>query len=316
MKVAFMGTPEFAAFCLKALLESRHQVLGVVTQLDRPRGRGKKLAFSPVKELALKQGLPVLQPFNLADPAFLGILKRWEPQAIAVVAFGRLLPPAVLSLPPYGCINVHASLLPRYRGAAPIQRAIMNGERETGVTTMYMVEKLDAGDIILQEKVAIPPEMTAGELEQELAELGARLLVHTLDLIEAGQAPRIPQNEELATYAPPLRPEEERINWEEEAVKIVDRIRGLSPLPGAYTLREGERLKIYRARVWKGGEKDKDLPEGRPGQVTAVFPQEGFLVRAGEGEVLILEVQPPGKRIMSAVEYLRGYRLKAGEYLG
>ena len=309
-----MGTPEFAAFCLKALLESRHQVLGVVTQLDRPRGRGKKLAFSPVKELALKQGLPVLQPFNLADPAFLGILKRWEPQAIAVVAFGRLLPPAVLSLPPYGCINVHASLLPRYRGAAPIQRAIMNGEKETGVTTMYMVEKLDAGDIILQEKVSIPPEMTAGELEQELAARGARLLVRTLDLIESGQAPRIPQNEELATYAPPLRPEEERINWEEEAAKIVDHVRGLSPLPGAYTLRGGERLKVYRARVWEG--EKEDLPKGRPGQVTAVFPREGFLVRAGEGEVLILEVQPPGKRIMSAVEYLRGYHLQVGEYLG
>lgn len=311
-----MGTPEFAASCLRALLESRHLVVGVVTQMDRPRGRGKKLAFSPVKELALKQGLPVLQPSNLKDPEFLSILQEWDPEAIVVAAFGRLLPPAVLSLPPYGCINVHASLLPRYRGAAPIQRAIMNGEKETGVTTMYMVEKLDAGDIILQQKVSIPPEMTAGELERELASLGAGLLVRTLDLIEVGQAPRIPQNEELATYAPPLTPEEEKINWAEEAVKIVNHIRGLSPLPGAYTLREGERLKIYRARVWDGEKKDKEILQGRPGQITAIFPQEGFLVQAGEGEVLILEVQPPGKRVMSAAEYLRGYRLKAGEYLG
>lgn len=308
-----MGTPEFAASCLRALLESRHRVVGVVTQVDRPRGRGKKLAFSPVKELALKQGLPVLQPSSLKDLEFLRTLREWGPEAIVVAAFGRLLPPVVLSLPPYGCINVHASLLPRYRGAAPIQRAIMNGEKDTGVTTMYMVEKLDAGDIILQEKVAIPPEMTAGELEQELACLGARLLVRTLDLIENGQAPRIPQNEELATYAPPLTPEEEKIDWTKEAVKIVNHIRGLSPVPGAYTLRGEERLKIYRARVWQG---DKKIFEGKPGQVTAVFPQEGFLVQTGEGEVLILEVQPPGKRVMSAAEYLRGYRLKAGEYLG
>ncbi|MGI9952328.1 methionyl-tRNA formyltransferase [Moorellaceae bacterium AZ2] len=309
-----MGTPQFAAVSLQALLDSSHRIVGVVTQPDRPKGRGRKVVFSPVKEIALEHALPLLQPRDLKDPQFLAALDGWGPELIVVVAFGRLLPPAVLNLPPRGCINLHASLLPRYRGAAPIQRAIINGEKETGVTTMYMVEKLDAGDIILQERVDIPPEMTAGELHDELAALGARLLVRTVDLLEAGQAPRFPQEERLATYAPPLRPEEEEIKWQKKADKIVNLIRGMNPLPGAFTWREGQRLKIYRARVME--ERGGRAGGARPGEVVAIRPQEGFVVQAGQGQVLITEVQPSGKRIMTAAEYLRGYPLKVGERLG
>lgn len=309
-----MGTPEFAAVSLKALLESRHEVVGVVTQPDRPKGRGQKVAFSPVKELALKHNLPVLQPVDLKEPEFLKTLASWEADLIVVVAFGRLLSASILNLPPLGCINLHASLLPRYRGATPIQRAIINGEKETGVTTMYMTEKLDAGDIILQERVAIHPEMTAGELHDVLAALGAHLLVRTTDLIEAGQAPRIPQEEARASYAPPIRPEEEEINWEEKAERIVNLIRGMNPIPGAYTWRKGQRLKIYRARIVEEG--DKEGGKAVPGEVVAILPRQGFIVQAGEGQVLVTEVQPPGKRLMTAAEYLRGYSLKVGERLG
>ncbi|MGB9660626.1 MAG: methionyl-tRNA formyltransferase [Moorellaceae bacterium] len=314
MRLIFMGTPQFAAISLKALLESRHEVVGVVTRPDRPRGRGQRVVFSPVKELALSRGLPILQPNDLKDPEFLDALAGLGAEVIVVVAFGRLLPPAVLHLPPLGCINLHASLLPRYRGAAPIQRAIINGEQETGVTTMYMVEQLDAGDIILQEPVAIRPEMTAGELHDILAAVGARLLVQTIDLIEAGMAPRHPQEEALATYAPPLLPEEEEISWEQEAERIVNLVRGLNPFPGAYTWWEGKRLKIYRARVV--GKAEEAGGRAVPGEVVAVRPQEGFVVQAGQGQVLVTEVQPPGKRIMAAAEYLRGYPLKVGERLG
>ncbi|GFN24023.1 methionyl-tRNA formyltransferase [Thermanaeromonas sp. C210] len=312
--MVFMGTPQFAAVSLQALLDSSHRVVGVVTQPDRPRGRGRKMAFSPVKEKALEYGLPLLQPRDLKDPEFLAALGSWEPELTVVVAFGRLLPRAVLNLPPRGCINLHASLLPRYRGAAPIQRAIMGGEKVTGVTTIYMTEELDAGDIILQERVDIPPEMTAGELHDELAVVGARLLVRTVDLIAAGRAPRFPQEDGQATYAPPLKPEEEEIKWQERADKIVNLIRGMNPLPGAFTWREGRRLKIFGARVLE--DEGESSVGGRPGEVVAVRPREGFVVQAGQGQVLITAVQPPGKRIMTAVEYLRGYPLKVGEQLG
>ncbi|HBT46983.1 MAG TPA: methionyl-tRNA formyltransferase [Peptococcaceae bacterium] len=314
MRLVFMGTPQFAAVSLQALLESSHRLVGVVTRPDRPRGRGRKMAFSAVKEVALEHGLPLLQPRDLKDPEFLAALAGWEPELIVVVAFGRLLPSEVLNLPSRGCVNLHASLLPRYRGAAPIQRVIMEGERETGVTTMYMTEELDAGDIILQEKVEIPPEMTAGELHDELAVVGARLLVRTVELIAAGRAPRFPQEEAKATYAPPLKPEEEEIKWQEKAERIVNLIRGMNPLPGAFTWREGRRLKIFGARVLEDGE---GVPvNGRPGEVVAVRPREGFVVQAGRGRVLVTAVQPPGKRIMTAEEYLRGHPLKVGERLG
>ncbi|WP_406678233.1 methionyl-tRNA formyltransferase [Moorella sp. ACPs] len=309
MRLVFMGTPEFAVPSLKALLNSSHEITGVVTQPDRPRGRGKKLQPPPVKEAAAVAGLPVSQPIAMKEKEFLTRLKQWQPEVIVVVAFGRILPREILDLPSKGCINLHASLLPRYRGAAPIHRAVMNGETETGVTTMWMVPQLDAGDIILQEKLPIGPDATTGEIHDRLAVMGAELLEHTLDLVAAGQAPRQPQDEALATYAPPLKPEEEMINWAQPADNIYNLIRGLNPWPGAYTLRAGERLKVYGARILDAA------ATGVPGQVVAVTG-EGFVVQAGRGRLLITAVQPQGKRIMPADAYLRGYPLATGEVLG
>ncbi|WP_258359450.1 methionyl-tRNA formyltransferase [Moorella sulfitireducens (nom. illeg.)] len=309
MRLVFMGTPDFAVPSLKALLGSRHEITGVVTQPDRPRGRGKKLQPPPVKEVAAAAGLPVCQPANMKEGEFLTLLKEWRPEVIVVVAFGRILPQEILDLPLKGCINLHASLLPRYRGAAPIHRAVMNGETETGVTTMWMVSRLDAGDIILQEKLSIGPDATTGEIHDRLAVMGAGLLENTLDLVAASRAPRQPQDEALATYAPPLRPEEEMINWEQPAETIYNLIRGLNPWPGAYTLRAGERLKVYGARILDAA------AAGVPGQVVAVTG-EGFVVQAGRGRLLITAVQPQGKKIMPADAYLRGYPLTMGEVLG
>ncbi|CEP69450.1 Methionyl-tRNA formyltransferase [Moorella glycerini] len=309
MRLVFMGTPDFAVPSLKALLNSGHEIAGVVTQPDRPRGRGKKLQPPPVKETALAAGLPVSQPAAMKEEEFLTRLQQWQPEVIVVVAFGRILPQEILDLPEKGCINLHASLLPRYRGAAPIHRAVMNGEKETGVTTMWMVPQLDAGDIILQEKLPIGPDATTGEIHDRLAILGAELLVHTLDLVATGRAPRQPQDDALATYAPPLQPDEEKINWERPAGKIYNLIRGLNPWPGAYTLRAGERLKVYGARILD------EATTGVPGQVVAVT-SEGFVVQAGRGKLLITTVQPQGKKIMPADAYLRGYPLATGEVLG
>ncbi|OIQ11263.1 methionyl-tRNA formyltransferase [Neomoorella thermoacetica] len=309
MRLVFMGTPDFAVPSLQALVAAGHEFAAVITQPDRPRGRGKKLLPPPVKSTALAAGLPVRQPSDMKDREFLEDLRLLQPELIVVVAFGRILSREILDLPARGCVNLHASLLPRYRGAAPIHRAVMNGEVETGVTTMWMAPQLDAGDIILQEKLPIPPEATTGEIHDRLAEVGAGLLVHTLELIAAGRAPRLPQDEALATYAPPLKPEEEVIHWEQPAQVIYNQIRGLNPLPGAYTLRSGERLKIYGARL------TDPYAIGRAGRVVEVV-REGFVVQAGTGRVLVTSVQPPGKKIMPASAYLQGYPMVPGEILG
>lgn len=310
MRLIFMGTPEFAVAALKALLGAGEDIVGVVTQPDRPRGRGKRLAPPPVKQAALAAGLEVIQPGSLQDKGFLDKLGTWQPEVIIAAAYGRILPEPVLKLPPGGCINLHASLLPRYRGAAPIQRAIMAGESETGVTTIYMAPELDSGDIILQERAVIGPQETAGELHDRLAALGADLLVETLKLVAAGRAPRLPQVEDEATYAPLLKPEEEVVDWSREAAAVVNHIRGLSPQPGAYTLRAQERLKIYRAHL------DSSIGRGVPGKVLVVLPGGGFRVQAGAGQVMVTEVQPSGKKPMPASAYIRGYRLEPGEVLG
>lgn len=307
MRLVFMGTPDFAVPSLKALVNSYHEILGVVTQPDRPRGRGQKPMPPPVKVTASAAGLPVTQP--VSNEELLAGLQHWLPEVIVVVAFGRILPQSILDLPATGCINLHASLLPRYRGAAPIHRAVMNGETETGVTTMWITAQMDAGDIILQERLPISPTATTGEIHDRLATIGAELLVHTLNLVAAGRAPRQPQDEALATYAPPLKPEEEKINWEQPAEVIYNHIRGLNPWPGAYTMHSAGRLKVYGAKIV-----DK-LTRGVPGQVVSVTGG-GFVVQTGKGQVLITEVQPPGKKIMAASAYLQGYPLAVGEVLG
>ncbi|GAW91424.1 methionyl-tRNA formyltransferase [Calderihabitans maritimus] len=314
MRVVFMGTPDFAVPSLQALQESKHEIVGVVTQPDRPRGRGRKLAAQPVKELALKYKLPVIQPEKVGSEETIETLKQWNPQLIVVVAFGQILPLKVLQLPPAGCINVHASLLPKYRGAAPIHRAIINGEKETGITTMFMDEGLDTGDIILQEAIPIPAQATAGEIHDRLATLGAEVLLRSITLIEEGRAPRIPQDESQATYAPPLTRRDELIDWHRRAEEIVNQVRGMNPWPGAYTtFRDNEILKIWRAEVI-------ERPSGRrkviPGQLIGI-EERGFIVATGhDGSVMVTEVQRRGKKKMPAADFLRGCRMEPGMILG
>src|SRR5512147_571289 len=235
MRIVFMGTPDFAVPSLEALLKSPDEVVGVVTQPDRPKGRGQVLTPSPVKQVALREHIPILQPTKMKDPDFLAALGAWKPDLIAVAAFGRILPPVILSLPPKGCINVHGSLLPKYRGAGPIQWAIINGETETGITTMLMDEGMDTGAMLLQEKIAIAPDDTAGSLSPRLAEVGGRLLVETLARLKAGTVVPQVQDHAQATMAPLLKKEDGAINWTVSATAIANRVRGLTPWPGAYT---------------------------------------------------------------------------------
>ncbi|GAW30110.1 MULTISPECIES: methionyl-tRNA formyltransferase [unclassified Carboxydocella] len=308
MRIVFMGTPDFAVPSLLALDQPGWQVVGVVTQPDRPRGRGQKVSFSPVKEAALSRGWPVFQPLKVKDENFLAELEELRPDAIVVVAYGQILPEKILQLPPLGCINVHASLLPRYRGAAPIQWAIINGEQETGITTMYMSRELDAGDMILKAKVPIKDTDTFGTLHDRLATLGAELLVQTLTQIEQGQAPREPQDHSRATYAPMLNRETERINWGAGGQQIVNLIRGLNPWPGAYTLWEGNPLKIWQARFEPG------TPLADPGTVVELRT-EGPVVAAGDGHLVLTQLQPAGSRAMTGADFLRGRKLQAGTKL-
>ncbi len=296
MRIVFMGTPDFAEASLRALLEAGREIVGVFTQPDRPKGRGHQLLPPPVKTLALAHGLPVFQPAGMRDPGALEALRALAPDLIVVVAYGQILPKAVLALPEKGCINLHASLLPAYRGAGPIQWSVLNGEKKTGVTTMYMAEGLDTGDKILWEETPIGPDETAGELFDRLAVLGAALLVRTIDRIEAGTAPRIPQGEEGVSWAPMLDKSLSRVDFTWTAEAVHNRVRGLSPWPAAVTRDGGQDLKIYRTRLADG--------KGEPGEV---LDDARLIVACGEGAVELLEVQRAGKKRVSGAEYLRGY---------
>lgn len=311
MRVVFMGTPEFAATCLEGLLQTDFvEVVGVYTQPDRARGRGQKVTYSPVKELALQANLPVYQPEKLNEPAVLDELETMNADAIIVVAYGQLLKERVLNMPRYGCINVHASLLPRYRGAGPIHRVIINGETKTGITTMYMEKGWDTGDMILKEEVEIGPEMTVGELHDILAEMGSRVLVDTLKQVEAGTAPRTPQDHTLATYAPKIEKEDGAIHWAQSAVMIHNLVRGMDPWPGAYTSFAGELFKIWKTRVIKDDQK------GTPGMVLQTDSKEGILVQTGQGALWIVELQPANGKRMRAGAYLNGHPIEKGEVFG
>ncbi len=317
MRLVFFGTPDFAVPSLYKLYRRGHVIFAVVTQPDRPRGRGKKIMPSPVKEAAKGLKLDIWQPEKVKTEEFMEGLSQIKPQVIVTVAFGQILPEKLLRIPPLGCINVHASLLPKYRGAAPIHRAIINGEKETGVTTMYMDKGMDTGDIILQRRTDIPPEMTAGQLHDKLALMGAELLCDTLELIEEGKAPRRPQEEKLASYAPPLSRKDEVIKWEESSINIINRIRGMNPWPGTYSILEGRHIKIREVSPFPQKPKDKKFKNVLPGEVIELVPDNGFLVAAGDGyAVKVLSVQPAGKKYMSASEFLRGYRLKKGDRFG
>jgi methionyl-tRNA formyltransferase len=309
MRLIFMGTPEFALPSLNALHHSEHTLLAVVTQPDRPKGRGGHLAPPPAKLMAERFGLSVLQPTKMKDPAFLESLRALKPDLIVVVAFGRILPPEVLDLPARGCVNVHASLLPRYRGAAPIQWAIINGDSESGVTTIRMDPGMDTGDILLTEKETILPEDTAGSLSARLAERGADLLLRTLKGIENGEILPVPQDHSQATLAPLLEKEAGEIDWADPAIGIQNRIRGLSPWPGAYTYYNDERW-----RIWKTAVIDPSA-EKPPGTIVTVDP-EGLRVATGMGTLEILELQPANRRRMTAPEFLAGHSIEPGSVLG
>ncbi len=301
MRIVFMGTPDFAVPSLKALVEAKHQVVGVVSQPDRPKGRKRILTPPPVKELALQYGIEVIQPERIRrDQEAFDRLVAWQPDLIVTAAFGQILPKRVLEIPPLGCVNVHASLLPKYRGAAPIQKAIMAGEAETGITIMYMVEALDAGDIIAQKGLPILPEDDAGTLFLKLSELGAKLLLDTLPQLRAGRVEAIPQDEEKVSYAPILKREDEQIDWQKDAAVIVNHIRALSPMPGAFTTAFGQVCKIWR------GKYVNTLFNGQPGTIQQIS-KEGITVVAGDGQgVQLLTLQPAGKKRMDVEDFLRG----------
>jgi len=310
MRIVFMGTPAFAVPSLEALLRSEDSVVGVVTQPDRPKGRGQAVAAAPVKLACEREGLPLLQPVKLKDPAFLEALRAWQPDFIAVTAFGRILPPAMLRLPARGCINVHASLLPKYRGAGPIQWAIINGERETGITTMVMDEGMDTGAILLQERVTIQPDETAGALSVRLAEVGGRLLVETIRRLKDGTVTPQPQDQSQATLAPLLQKEDGLIDWKLTATDIANRVRGMSPWPGAYTFAGQDRWVLCRASA-------VDRPAGAaiPGTIIQAS-KDALVVATGGGLLAITELQPASSRRMTVSQYLAGHPLSPGLILG
>lgn len=304
-----MGTPDFAVPTLEILHKNGYDIVGVVTQPDRPKGRGQKLAASPVKEYALKHGLPLYQPERVKTPDFIVQLRALAPDFIVVVAYGQILSEEILTLPAYGCINVHASLLPKYRGAAPIHWALINGERTTGITTMYMDSGMDTGDMILQAEIPITSEDTTGSLHDKLAVIGAEVLYRTLQQVSAGNAPRIAQDGIQATYAPLLKQEHECMDWGRTAQELDCQIRGLNPWPGAFTTHRNRRLKIWRAVPLTG-------PAGqRAGTVLAV-DREGIVVATAEGSLRLIELQPQNNKRMFAADYARGQRVEPGEQMG
>jgi methionyl-tRNA formyltransferase len=312
LNIVFMGTPDFAVPSLLQLLEKGYNVVGVVTQPDRPKGRKRVLTAPPVKVAALEAGIPVMQPERIRRPEAIAELAGWQPDLIVTAAFGQILPKAVLDIPHLGCINVHASLLPRYRGGAPIHRAIMEGETKTGVTLMYMAEGLDTGDIISSVEVPIEDSDNVGTMFAKLADAGAGLLIKTLPELVAGRAPRIPQNDAEATYAPNITREEERIDWGRSARQLFNQVRGMNPWPVAYTLWQGETMKIWESAVLK---EDGEAADVEPGTVLKTSV-EGIDVACGIGTLRLTVVQPAGKKAMAAGEFVRGGKLTIGTVLG
>jgi methionyl-tRNA formyltransferase len=309
LRVVFMGTPDFAVPCLNILMKDGYNVVAVVTQPDRPKGRGQKLAQSPVKLAAMAYGLPVLQPKKVKDSEFQNELLLLNPDIIIVVAFGQLLPQPILDVPPLGCVNVHASLLPMYRGAAPIHWSVIKGDKVTGVTTMYMDIGMDTGDMILKEEVSILETETTGDVHDKLKSTGAKVLSETMKLIVNKNAPRIAQDNERATYATMLTRELEGIQWQNSAVAIHNLVRGLNPWPGAYCSYQGKNLKIWQTKIHQ-----IDDVVTKPGRI-AKITNDGFVVETGQGMLEILEIQPASKRRMSAKDFICGYGLGVGDIL-
>lgn len=323
LKILFMGTPDFAQESLKSIYDAGFEIIGVVTNQDKPKGRGMKLAYSPVKEYALEKNLKIYQPIKIKNNTeFLDEIKTLAPDVICVVAYGKILPKEILEIPKLGCINVHGSLLPKYRGAAPIQWAVLNGDKTTGITTMYMNEGMDTGDMILKEEVEIGPEETTGDLWQKLSKIGGEILVKTLKLIEEGKAPREKQTEE-ATLAPMLNKEMALIDWENsDANKIHNLIRGLNPIMGAYSYIDGKKIKFWKSKVLTKEEFFSYKTEFEEyeakfnnlvaGTILIADDKDGLYIKANGGVLKILEIQGENAKRMPTADFLRGNHLIAG----
>jgi methionyl-tRNA formyltransferase len=303
LKVMFMGTPDIAVPCLE-MLNEKYTVCGVVTQTDKPKGRGQKTAFPPVKEKALELGLTVYQPNTLKDGAFENVLKECNPDVIAVIAYGKILPKYILDYPKYGCINVHASMLPKYRGAAPIQWVIVDGETKTGITTMLMAEGLDTGDMLVRREIKITDEMTGGELHDIMMNMCPEVLFETIENIENITPEK--QDDSLSCYAPLIDKNVCKINWNESAERIYNLVRGMNPFPSAYTYIDGKKLKIYKCI--------KGTNTGQAG--TAIDTDNELTVACGDGSITVTELQLEGKKRMPAADFLRGYSIPKGTKLG
>ncbi|MDY3781772.1 MAG: methionyl-tRNA formyltransferase [Candidatus Faecousia sp.] len=301
MRVVFMGTPDIAATCLKRILADGFEVVGVYTQPDRPKGRGMKLTASPVKEVALSAGIPVFQPETFREEETVQALRDLKPDICAVVAYGRILPQKVLDIPTFGCINIHASILPQYRGSAPYQWAVLDGQKETGVTAMYLVREMDAGDMIEVSKTPIGENETAGELLDRLAELGAALLSKTLSRFTQGPVPAIPQDESQVSYAPMLEKTMCPIDWTKTAQQVHDHVRGLQPWPVATMELKGQPFKVHETRIVPGS--------GKPGEILGLT-KTGLVIACGQGAVEIRVLQAQGGKRMAAPDYFRGHPLE------
>ena len=313
MRVVFMGTPDFSVPTLEKIIEAGHEVIGVVTQPDKAKGRGKKVLFPPVKEKALEHNLPVYQPKRAREPEFIEQMRELNPDVMVVVAFGQILPKALLDIPKYGCVNVHASLLPKYRGAAPIQWAVIRGEKVSGVTTMQMDVGLDTGDMLMKTEVALAEDETGGSLHDKLSVLGGELLIETLKGLEAGTIqPEKQDDSQTGEYARMLDKALGKVDFSMPAEEIERLIRGLNPWPSAYTFYHGKTMKLWKAKVVSA---DADGEAAAPGQILSV-DKKGFTVQTGDGALRILELQLEGKKRMDAGAFLRGCSMAAGEILG
>ena len=306
MKIVYMGTPPFAVPPLQSLISAGHEVVGVVTRIDRPAGRGKVLTPPPVKVAAGQSGVPVFQPKRVREPESIAQIRAMGPDVIVVAAYGQILPGEILALPKYGCVNIHASLLPAYRGAAPINWAIINGETRTGITIMQMDEGMDTGAVLAQESIPIDPRDTTGTLAEKLSQIGSWLVVDSLSRIEAGEISPVPQDPAKATYAPLLKKEDGLIDWEAAAAEIHNRVRGLSPWPGAFSFLDGAMVKVLETEVAEGS--------GDPGTLT-LQGKDSLTVGTGKELLRIVSMQPEGKKPMTAAEFLRGHRGVAGKKL-
>lgn len=316
MKIIFMGTPEFAVPSFKALIENKYNVICIVTQKDRPRDRGQALKASPIKEYAISQNIPVLQPERISrEPEIIEKLRNMSPDLFITCAFGQILPKSVLDIPTFGTINVHGSLLPKYRGAAPIQWAVIKGETQTGITTMFTDIGMDTGDILLKREIDISDSMTAGELHDKMSLLGAKTLIETIIELKNGSLPRLPQDDSLASSAPRLTKETGLINWTDCSRNIHNLIRGTTPWPGAYTFLSGSRMRIWRS-IFPASIMNNDRDSTDKEGTIIEINQNGMLVKTGDGAIIISEIQVESNKRMATWQYCCGHDLKAGMILG